>query len=53
MSIVSFNSEVHCCVHKSPPPVPILSHMKPVHTHTSNLCEIHVNIISPSRCRFF
>jgi hypothetical protein len=32
---------------------PILSHMNPVHTLTSNLCEIHFNIIFPSRCIFF
>jgi hypothetical protein len=53
MSTISYNSEVHCRAHKSPPPVPILSHLNPVHTLTSNLCEIHFNIIFPSRCRFF
>jgi hypothetical protein len=38
--------EIHR-VHKSPLPVPILSHINPVHTTLSYLSETHLNIILP------
>jgi hypothetical protein len=34
--------------HKSPPPVPILSQISPVHTSSYYLCKINFNIMCPS-----
>jgi hypothetical protein len=48
---VLWSPQVHYCVHKSPPLVPILSQMNPMQNTSSYFSEIHLHIILPSMSR--
>jgi hypothetical protein len=41
------NLQVHCFIHNSLPPVPVLRHSHPVHASPSHFLKIHINITLP------
>ena len=56
ISYILWNTKVHYLVHKSPPPVPILSEVSPIHVLPTDFIKMILNIIltsTPTSSKWF
>jgi hypothetical protein len=49
---ILWNLKVHYRIYKSPPPVPVLSQINPIHTLQNHALKIHFNIVFPTTPSF-
>jgi len=46
--LLLMEAKFHCCIHNSPPLIPVLSYIAAVHSNSPYLFKIYLNIILPS-----
>ena len=44
---IFWKHKLYYLIHKCPPPVPIMSHIDPVHALKSHCLQIHLNLLGP------